>query len=315
MPHFDGSKTYRNYENFPHSHSHDPALLEKFLFRFSKKWIAGYTTEQAISYAKKANDRGLICILNYLGEEITDTEEIKNTVKEYQNLLRYIKLGYIDGCISIKPTQVGLALGYDQCLENLQQILKIAKINDLFVWVDIESFKFVDLTISIYKEILKRNFRAGIVLQSYLRKSNSDLIDLLKYDSHIRIVKGAYKGTNDIAFQSKTEIDENFFTLVKTLFSKTNESNKKDRIMAIATHDSKLIFRTIDLFSKYNFSREILQFQFLKGIRDELKTDLLNRGFQIYEYIPYGNNWLPYSIRRLRERKRNILLLMHSLIS
>jgi proline dehydrogenase len=303
------------YEHPPYSHDYDPALLEKLLFILAKKWIAGYSIDQVLSYAKKANDRGVYCILNYLGEDLTEVESVRKTIKEYISLLNAIKTQKLIASISVKPTQIGLTLGYDFCLKNFQQLLDVASRTKVFVWLDMESYKFVGSTIALYREIIGQNDRVGIVLQSYLKRSYLDLIDLLKYNSNIRIVKGAYKESEDIAYQSKLQVDENYLKLVRILFSQDNEIKFENRVIAIATHDSKLIEKTICLFYESRLNKENLQFQFLKGIRDNLKMELLGRGFRIYEYVPYGQNWLPYSIRRLKERKRNILLLMRSLLS
>ena len=263
---------------------------------------------------KKSNERGIGCILNFLGEDLTEKERIISTIHEYENLLNHIYLLGINGCISIKPSQTGLSLNYDFCLNNLRRIVKYAKEKGIFVWLDIESYKYVPSTILLYKELTKENNNVGIVVQSYLKRSISDLTDLLQYSSGIRIVKGAYKESEDIAFQSKSQIDDNFINLVKIIFSQSKEFQKKDCIIAIATHDSKLINLILDLFLERNRNNINLEFQFLKGIRDKLKIELLKKGFRIYEYTPYGDNWLPYSLRRLKERKRNIFLLMRSLL-
>lgn len=309
----NNSKNY-SYENIPFSHNFNHSLLDRFLFPLSKKWIAGFNREQALRYVKQTNQRGIRCILNYLGEDLTEKQRIIYTIKEYENLIGQIHLMALKGCISIKPSQTGLSLNYDFCLNNLKRIVKYAKEKKIFVWLDMESYKYVGSTILLYKELTKENNNVGIVIQSYLKRSISDLSDLLKYSPGIRIVKGAYKESDDVAFQSKSEIDKNFINLVKILFSQSNEFQKKDCIIAIATHDSKLIDSILNLFYQLNRDNINLEFQFLKGIRDKLKTELLKQGFSIFEYTPYGDNWLPYSLRRLKERKRNVFLLMRSLL-
>ena len=134
------------------------------------------------------------------------------------------------------------------------------------------------------------------------------------YRPNIRLVKGAYHEKEVYAFQTKHEIDNNYIEMAKLLFSKKNDL-RENQIFAIATHDSKIIQKSLDLFFLYDFKKEHLQFQFLKGIREQLKINLLLKGFNVYEYVPYGRNWLPYSLRRLRERKSNVILLLRSLIS
>ena len=296
-----------------HSHSNTPFLLEKLLFKLSKKWIAGYNIDDALSYAINANERGLKCIINYLGEDLKKPEIVKNTVIEYSKLINTMRSKNVLGSVSIKPTQIGLSIDFNYCLNILLEIISIAKKNNIFIWIDMESFETVKPTLSIYQKVFEENNEIGIVLQSYLKRSYSDLTILLKYDANIRLVKGAYHENEENAYQRKSEIDNNYLEMVKLFLQ--NKNIRQNQIFAIATHDSNIIESSLNLFSLSELTKEHLHFQFLKGIREKLKMSLLDRGFTVDEYIPYGENWLPYSLRRLRERKSNILLLMRSLIS
>jgi proline dehydrogenase len=177
-----------------------------------------------------------------------------------------------------------------------------------------ESFKNVESTLTIYQKAREENHEIGIVLQSYLKRSYSDLIKLLAYQPNIRLVKGAYHEKEEYAFKTKVEIDTNYVEMAKLLLSQKDKL-RENQIFALATHDANIIQKSLDLFYLYNFKKEHLQFQFLKGIREKLKVNLLSKEFTVHEYIPYGENWLPYSLRRLRERKSNIILLLRSLIS
>jgi proline dehydrogenase len=292
-----------------HSDNFNPVILERLLFRVSKRWIAGYTAEEALSAAQASNKAGMFPILNYLGEEIKDNARINRTVSEYRVLTDLLNSNRIPGAISVKPSQIGLAIDYELCLENLLKVSEHAKRKDIFVWIDIESYQYVDDTLSIYMDILKTNKQVGIVIQAYLKRSYSDLMHLLEQNAHVRLVKGAYSEDESKAFHSMHEIDKNFSTLMEFIFGYGSVA----RPVAIATHDSKLIEKAIWLYQDSEI-RQNLQFQLLKGIRDELKTKLVQQGYSVGEYIPYGETWLPYSIRRIRERKRNILLLARSLI-
>ena len=302
------------FNKYPHSYQREPFLLEKLLFTLSKKWIAGYDIDAALKYALDANKRGLKCIINYLGEDLKNVEMVKNTVLEYKNLIKNMKVCGIEGSISIKPTQIGLSLDMNFCLGQLLEITSIAKKNNIFLWIDMESFENVEPTIIIYKKVIEEIDQIGLVLQSNLKRSYSDLRKLLSYSPNIRLVKGAYHEKEVYAFQTKHEIDNNYIEMAKFLFSKKNDL-RENQIFAIATHDSNIIQKSLDLLFLYDFKKEHLQFQFLKGIREKLKINLLLKGFNVYEYVPYGQNWLPYSVRRLRERKSNIILLIRSLIS
>ena len=228
------------------SHSHNYALLERLLFRVAKKWISGYTYKDAMSATKETNNKQMFAILNYLGEESIDVKQIEQTVNEYCSLLDLLKSNEIEGCISVKPTQIGLRISYETCLHNFKQIADKAKSLDRFMWIDIESFQFVENTISIYLELLKNYDATGVALQSYLKRSSSDLLHLLEEGEKVRFVKGAYRQNEANAFQSIDKINSNFSKLMKMLF----ENNGNTDIFAIATHDFRLINEAIELLEK-----------------------------------------------------------------
>ena len=297
-------------KRIPHSDDYDPILLERMLFKISKRWIAGYSNTDAIADARKSNQNGMSAILNYLGEGNTEKSQIDRSVSEYFALLELLKSNNIRGSISVKPSQIGLSVGYDVCLENFRKISEKAKQTGHFVWIDIENSNYVQDTLSIYLEVLRKNRDSGVAIQSYLRRSQSDLLHLMENSASIRIVKGAYSEEKDRAYQSNIEISQNFSRLIKLLFKEPSY----DGIVAIATHDSKLIDRALALSDNKSKIIQNLQFQLLKGVRDELKQQLVRKGHVVSEYIPYGEKWLQYSLRRIRERKRNILLLARSLI-
>jgi len=293
-----------------HSHVYDPILLERMLFKISKRWIAGYSSTDAIAEARKSNQNGMSAIINYLGEANTERSQIDNSVSEYFTILDLLKAKNVSGSISVKPTQIGLSVGYDICLENFRKISEKAKQSGHFIWIDIESSNFVEDTLSIYLEILRKNRDTGVAIQTYLRRSHSDLLHLMENSANLRIVKGAYSEEKLQAYQSNNEITQNFSALMKLVFK---ESSYKG-IVAIATHDSNLVNEALALSTKGSERMKSLQFQLLKGVRDDLKQQLVKKGYEVLEYIPYGEKWLQYSLRRIRERKRNIFLLARSLL-
>ena len=292
------------------SHNYDPVLLERLLFKVSKRWIAGYSNNDAMIEAKKSNNNGMSAILNYLGEGYVEKSQIDRSVTEYITLLDLLKSKDVSGNISVKPTQIGLSVGYDKCLENFNKISERAKQSGHFMWIDIENSNFVEDTLSIYLEILRKNRDTGVAIQSYLKRSHSDLLHLMEHSANLRIVKGAYSEEKDKAYQSNNEINHNFSALMKLVLEEPAYSG----IVAIATHDSKLIQGALVLSRKGSERTKNLQFQLLKGIRDELKLQLVTNGYFVAEYIPYGEKWLQYSIRRIKERKRNVFLLARSLM-
>ena len=278
--------------------------MEKILFKIAKQWIAGNTMEDALKSAHNANMNGMSAILNKLGEHLTSKARVVQTVSDYLTLVSNLRRSKITGGLSIKPTQIGLSISTKECIMNMDTIIEKALQSQSFVWIDMESSEHTDNTIKVYLNLFEKYERLGVVVQANLKRTQNDLEMLLKKGAKIRLVKGAYHESSKIAFKTRHEVDENYKKLLKILFEQGNE-------FAVATHDSKLIDLATDISKGYDRKFE---FQMLKGIRDELKTILIKDGFSVSEYIPYGTNWLPYSIRRLRERKRNILLLGSSFI-
>jgi proline dehydrogenase len=285
-----------------HSHNYDAGLMERLLFRVAKKWVAGYSTDKAVAAALDSNSRGMSAILNFLGEDTTDAKVVDQTVGEYLSLMDMMHAKKVRGCVSVKPTQLGLAIDYDMCLENFIKLAAKARELDQFVWIDMESVKYAEYTIAIYLKLYEHYGMTGIAIQSYLRRSVSDLLRIAEHGGKVRLVKGAYHEPEEHAFSTKEEVDTNYLKLMKMLFDSGN-------YFAVATHDSNLVEEAVRLNRDSKF-----EFQFLMGIRDELKSDLVAKKFAVAEYIPYGSQWLPYSVRRIRERKRNLLLLARSLI-
>lgn len=278
--------------------------MEKVLFKIAKQWIAGNTIDDALTSAKNAYQSGRHAIVNKLGEYHTSKKQITTTVNEYQKIINSFRKWKIRGAVSVKPTQIGLSISQKECYRNFEKIILNARNAHVFVWLDMESSEHTDETIEIYNKFFSKYERLGIALQANLKRTEDDLIDLLRIGAKIRLVKGAYREKASISFKSKEDVDKNFVKLMKILFKKGNE-------FGIASHDGKIIKKAENLSKKYP---KKFEFQMLKGIRDELKPKLIKKKFVVSDYIPYGVNWLPYSIRRIKERKRNILLLGSSLI-
>lgn len=279
--------------------------MEKILFGVAKQWIAGNTIDDALAAAKNSYRNGMSVIINRLGEYHTTKQPIQTTIDEYKAVMSSFRKWGVRGGISVKPTQIGMSRSARECLQNLQVLIRAAASSQTFVWIDMESADHTDDTIEIYQSLFARYERLGIALQANLRRTQNDLSDLLSMGAKVRLVKGAYRENAKIAFKSKDDVDRSFERLMQALFEKGNE-------FGIATHDAKMIRRAENLSKRHERKFE---FQMLRGIRDEVKHGLVKRGFCLAEYIPYGTNWLPYSIRRLRERKRNILLLGSSFVS
>lgn len=279
-------------------------LIEKILFKVAKQWIAGDDINDALKSARITYKNGRHAIINKLGEYNKTKNSIEKTILEYEQIVSSFRKWKVRGAISVKPTQVGMSINSKTCLVSFERLIDYASKSHVFVWIDIESSDHTDETIELYYDLFSRYERLGIAIQANLKRSYDDVRDLIRHGAKIRLVKGAYRENGKIAYKIRKEVDQNFVKIMGMLFREANE-------FGIATHDSKLIDNAILLSKKYP---KKFEFQFLKGIRDELKPQLVKQGFIVSDYIPYGTNWLPYSIRRLRERKRNILLLGSSFI-
>jgi len=279
-----------------------PRLAERLFYRIAKRWIAGYTIEDAVKAAHDANNRNLSVILNRLGEHTPDRKLIQEYTEEYLRLIDVIHAEKIQGTISVKPSQVGLALDAPLFKNLILRILDRAEDEGLFLWIDMENSPYTDATVETYRELLQSHKSVGMCLQANMKRTENDLKDLLGRGGKLRLVKGAYPETSGVAFKRRSEVDANYVQLMTILF-------QQDNFFAIGTHDDKLINTAKQLSRDHKADFE---FQLLKGIRDDLKPDLIKDGFRVSEYIPYGPEWYNYSKRRLRERKRNILLFVRS---
>jgi proline dehydrogenase len=281
------------------------SLWTGLLLRIAKHWIAGETLEDAIARAQQSNARGVRGIVNLLGEEIAAQEEANAAREGYLEILKTLDALQIKGCISIKPTQLGLAINESLFRDNLTKVLSTAKSLGNFVWMDMEGSPFTARTVDAYLESWKKFDNVGVAIQAYLRRSEDDVSRILDSGGIIRLCKGAYNESSAIVYKRKNEIDQNFSKLMRMMF-------ERGKGFAIATHDERLIEEATTLSNVHHADFE---FEMLMGIRDKKKLELVERGYRVSEYIPFGKSWWAYSVRRIREHKSNIFLLARSLVS
>jgi len=280
-------------------------LIETLFLPIAKHFIAGPTLNDAVITSKEMNGRGFRVIVNFLGEEIKDEKELERTMTEYLAIFDQMDQNKIEGCVSVKPTQLGLTMGLDLAEGNLHRIVERAKASGRYLWVDMEGSMYTGQTIDLYLKELKGYDRMGIAIQAYLRRTSADIDRLISEGGQVRLCKGAYNEPADLAFKGKLEVKQNYSDMMKKLFS-------QKAFFAIATHDDKLQDEAKALAGS---SHPNFEFQMLRGVREELGRKLIEQGYQLSVYIPYGANWFPYGMRRMKERKRNILLLFRSLFS
>ena len=279
-------------------------LKNRLLFRFAKKWIADREMGGAIMAAKEANSEGKSVLLNRLGEDITDFDLTQKHFNEYLALEDSINQNDIKGCVSIKLTQLGLLLDQNLVRARVEKLAGKAEALGQLFWIDMEGSALTSKTLKLYADIFKRHKNAGVAIQAYLRRSEDDLDELLEMGGRIRLVKGAYSEPHRLVYPDRREIAENYSKLMKILFERGEH-------FTIATHDSKLI----DAAKRLSVSHRVdFQFAMLRGIRDDLKLKLINSGYQVSDYLPFGDEWYSYAVRRIREHPSNMLLLARSLI-
>jgi len=285
--------------------SNSASFWTGLLFGIAKHWIAGESYEDGIARAQDSNTDHILGILNLLGEETTDRDEVTAATNEYLDILKTIAVRKVGSCISVKPTQLGLTIDRKLYEENMRSILSTAKSLGTFVWIDMEGSRYTDDTVESYLEFHKGFDNVGVAIQSYLKRSDDDVNRILDSNGIIRLVKGAYNESPSIAFKRKEQVNENFLKLMRIMFERGSG-------FAVATHHEKLIEAAAELSNSRSTNFE---YEMLMGIRDPKKLELAKRGFRVSEYIPFGKGWWPYSVRRIQEHKSNILLLGRSLLS
>lgn len=275
------------------------ANLEKSL---AGRWIAGYYPEDALKRTKLFNSKRISTIINFLGEDIHERKKINNTVKTYIWIINEIKNRRLKAGISVKPTQLGLNMGFQLMYSNYLKIVKQAKKSGVFIWFDMEGPESVDTTIRAYKRAMN-NGNTGICIQAYLKRSQKDAENLLRSHAVIRLVKGAYKADAALSFKSKRDVNRNYLQIMRMLFSKSKK-------FMVATHDSKIIEEAIRLNRKY---KRDVTFAMLNGIRNKYALHLSRTGQKVTVYVPFGEEWVSYGLRRLSEQG-HLSLIVRSLL-
>lgn len=269
-------------------------MPQKMVWIFSRKYIAGESLEAAVELVKELNSKGIIATMDVLGEAISTKEEAVNAKDKAMQVLEIINTEKLDANLSIKPTQLGLAIDAELAFELVKELVSRAKKLNNFVRIDMEDSPYTDATINLFKRIYEEYDNVGIVLQAYLKRTYNDAIVLNKIGTNYRLCKGIYIEPATIAYKEKQAIRDNF---IKTLESMLKNGN----YVGIATHDKPLIDAAYKLISDLNIPKNKFEFQMLLGVREDLRDKINSDGYKIRIYIPFGKDWYKYSIRRLKE--------------
>jgi proline dehydrogenase len=287
--------------------------IQNFMVNFTvtrrvvNRFVSGEELEDGLSAVKKVNSEGAIATLDHLGEEVSEREEATAAAEVYLNALDKINKWGVDTNVSAKPTQLGLKIDPELCEQNFARMIEKAKGYDNFVRMDMEGSDCTADTLEVFKKLRKKHDNVGIVIQSYLYRSEKDVEEVLELGGRIRLCKGAYKEPKEIAFPKMEQVNENFLKLMEEML-------KSGIYHGIATHDEKLIEKTKQFAQKNNILKESFEFQLLYGIRTELARQLIKDGYNVRIYIPFGRQWYPYFMRRLAERPANMFFFIKNFL-
>jgi proline dehydrogenase len=274
------------------------------LYPFAKRFIAGEDPHSALISIQKLYQSGFLSSLDFLGENVSNREQADAARNVYLDLIQSVDQQNLTMDYSVKLTQMGLDIDRGICRENLETILRNAGSNT--VRFDMEGSAYTQATLDMCHDLHSQHDNLGQAVQAYLFRSQADIDALIDKQISVRLCKGAYKEASSIAYQSMHDIRENFLTLAFKLL-------KEGHLPAIATHDEYLLAEILSFISKEKIDPGSFYFEMLYGVGRDLQKTLLAKGFQVRIYTPFGDAWLPYTVRRLVEKKENILFVMKNL--
>ncbi len=269
-------------------------LPKSVVYLFAKKYIAGITLQDAVNATKELNAKGIMATMDVLGESITSKEEAIAAQKECLETLDAIKDNNLDANLSVKPTQMGLMLDEEFAYEIFDEIVGKANEMNNFVRIDMEDTPTTDRTIRLYNRLKEKYKGVGIVVQAYLKRTMDDVIELNKNGAHYRLCKGIYVEPAELAYKDRQKVRDNFLDVLRRMF-------EDRKYVGIATHDDYLVEGAYELIKEMNMPKESYEFQMLYGVKENLRDKVLNDGHRIRIYVPYGEQWYAYSVRRLQE--------------
>tara|TARA_B100000427_G_scaffold25865_2_gene19211 strand:+ start:2814 stop:3725 length:912 start_codon:yes stop_codon:yes gene_type:complete len=275
-----------------------PFLPKIFVRLVASPYIAGITDDEMLNNVKKLNKKGYKVAIDILGEHVTTKEEANSITERYANLYSKIDSQNLDANLSIKLSHIGQDLGYDFVKKNLMILVNAAKKYNNFLRLDMENSPYTSETINLYKKAFETYPNVGIVLQAYMHRSIDDLDNLASHMFNVRICKGIYIESEDIAYRDYEKIRENYIDLVK-------KALRKGSYVGIASHDEYLIDKLYLWIQENQIDANQYEFQILHGVPMEKKLQqLIKEGNTVRVYVPYGDNWYDYSVRRLKENPK-----------
>jgi proline dehydrogenase len=278
------------------------------------RFVAGETVGEAMSVTRELNQAGMLVTLDYLGESVMDRAMAESARDEILHLLDCIEETGANANVSVKLSQLGVKIDRQLALDNMRQLLARAGRYHNRIRIDMEDSPLVDTTLDIYRTLRDEDGfdNAGVVIQSYLYRSEADVRRLIEEGAWVRLCKGAYAEPPEVAFPDKADTDRNFIHLMQLMLSE--EARRRGVYLAVATHDEKMIEATCHFVTAQNIAVDAFEFQMLYGIRRELQESLRRQGYPVRIYVPYGSAWYPYFMRRLAERPANLWFFISNLL-
>ena len=275
-----------------------PAVPRPVVRRIAERYIAGTELKDACRVVKRLNAAGKMATIDVLGEEITEREDTRQIALAYDRVFDAIDLEDLDSNVSVKLTALGLKLDRELCLTNLEHVLEFAAAKGNFVRIDMEDSSCTDDTLRIYRELREEGFEnVGIVLQAYLRRTLTDIEALADLRPNVRLCKGIYAEPPDVAFQEFNEVRASFVAAHEQLLGQGS-------YVGVATHDEWLIEQGLRLVERYGLGQQDYEFQMLLGVRERRADELVRAGHRLRIYVPFGEHWYDYSLRRLQENPK-----------
>jgi len=292
--------------------------FKKFVMKFplskkmSRRFVVGEKLYEAVEAIARLNEKGITATLDHLGENVKDEEDARASAAAYLEILEEIKRSGIDSHVSLKLTQMGLDVGEEVCYRNVEEIVRLAEKYSNFVRIDMEGSPYTQKTMDIFYRLRRDYKNVGIVIQSCLYRSEGDIEKIIENGYGVRLCKGAYRENEDIAFPKKKDVDANYIRLTEMLLSE--KARRNGVYPAIATHDGRIINWVRGVVAKNNIGKDTFEFQMLNGIRRDLQRELVEEGYSVRIYVPYGDQWYPYFMRRLAERPANLIFLIKNIL-
>lgn len=279
-------------------------IAKRYGLRFgASRFVAGETIEQAVKVIKDLNHKGLEVTIDYLGEFVDNEREANEMADNCIVAIEAIGRENLKAQLSLKMTSMGLDISDKIVMQNMRRILDVATKNNVFVTIDMEDYTRCQKTIDIFKQLKSEYDHIGTVIQAYLYRTEQDIIDLNEYSPNLRLVKGAYKESPEVAFPEKKDVDENYKKIIKMHL-------QNGHYTAVASHDEAIIEYTKQFVKENNISNDQFEFQMLYGIRNERQLELVKEGYRMRVYVPYGTDWYGYFMRRLAERPANVAFVL-----